>query len=137
MFFLLYSLLQLLILWMLLSMLFRLFKGDTARRDEWKQYSEWTYGSERQGGYGWSGPYGENPFTAGSSSALADAYRTLGISPEATDSEVKSAFKRLAVRFHPDKYATESQDVQHAAEEKFKQVNEAYQRIRKQRGLDS
>ena len=136
MFFLLYSLLQLLILWMLLSMLFRLFKGDTARRDEWKQYSEWTYGSE-QGGYGWSGPYGENPFTAGSSSALADAYRTLGISPEATDSEVKSAFKRLAVRYHPDKYATESQDVQHAAEEKFKQVNEAYQRIRKQRGLDS
>ena len=61
MFFLLYSLLQLLILWMLLSMLFRLFKGDTARRDEWKQYSEWTYGSERQGGYGWSGSYGENP----------------------------------------------------------------------------
>ena len=118
-------------------MLFRLFKGDTARRDEWKQYSEWTYGSERQGGYGWSGPYGENPFTAGSSSALADAYRTLGISPEATDSEVKSACKRLAVRYHPDKYATESQDVQHAAEEKFKQVNEAYQRIRKQRGLDS
>ena len=68
---------------------------------------------------------------------LADAYRTLGISPEATDSEVKSAFKRLAVRYHPDKYATESQDVQHAAEEKFKQVNEAYQRIRKQRGLVS
>ena len=35
--------------------------------------------------------------------SVAGAYRTLGVTPEASDSEVKSAYKRLALKFHPDR----------------------------------
>ena len=64
------------------------------------------------------------------------AYAVLGISPSATDDEVKSAYRRMAMKNHPDKVATLGPDVQKAAEEKFRQVQEAYETIKKQRGLN-
>lgn len=63
------------------------------------------------------------------------AYSVLGISPSATDDEVKTAYRRMAMKYHPDKVATLGQDVQKAAEEKFKQVQQAYETIKKERGL--
>jgi len=64
------------------------------------------------------------------------AYAVLGISPSATDDEVKSAYRRMAMKNHPDKVATLGPDVQKAAEEKFRQIQEAYETIKKQRGLN-
>lgn len=62
-------------------------------------------------------------------------YRILGISPEATDEEVKKAYRRMAVKYHPDKVATLGDDVQKAAEEKFKAVSQAYEAICRERGI--
>lgn len=62
-------------------------------------------------------------------------YRILGISPEATDEEVKKAYRRMAVKYHPDKVATLGEDVQKAAEEKFKAVSQAYEAICRERGI--
>ena len=62
-------------------------------------------------------------------------YRVLEISPAATDEEVKKAYRKMAVKYHPDKVATLGEDVQKAAEEKFKAVNQAYEAICKERGL--
>lgn len=62
-------------------------------------------------------------------------YRILGISPEATDEEVKKAYRRMAVKYHPDKVATLGEDVQKAAEEKFKAVSQAYDAICRERGI--
>ena len=62
-------------------------------------------------------------------------YRILGISPEATDEEVKKAYRRMAVKYHPDKVATLGEDVQKAAEEKFKAISQAYDAICKERGI--
>ena len=64
------------------------------------------------------------------------AYAVLGISPSATDDEVKTAYRRMAMKNHPDKVATLGPDVQKAAEEKFRQIQEAYETIKKQRGLN-
>ena len=53
-----------------------------------------------------------------------DYYATLGVKPDATDAELKSAYRKLARKFHPD-VSKES-----GAEEKFKAVNEAYEALK-------
>lgn len=63
------------------------------------------------------------------------AYTILQISPDATDDEVKSAYRRMAMKNHPDKVATLGPEVQKAAEEKFRQIQEAYETIKRERGL--
>ncbi len=64
-----------------------------------------------------------------------DAYKILEITPEATDEEVKKAYRKMAAKHHPDKVATLGEDVQKAAHEKFQKVNEAYEKIRTRRGI--
>lgn len=63
------------------------------------------------------------------------AYTVLEITPSATDDEVKTAYRRLAMKNHPDKVASLGPEVQKAAEEKFKKIQEAYETIKKERGL--
>ena len=63
------------------------------------------------------------------------AYSVLEISPSATDDEVRSAYRRMAMKHHPDKVASLGPEVQKAAEEKFRKIQEAYETIKKQRGL--
>ncbi len=65
----------------------------------------------------------------------SSAYTVLGISPSATDDEVRAAYRRMAMKNHPDKVATLGPDVQKAAAEKFRQVQEAYEAIKKERGI--
>ena len=64
------------------------------------------------------------------------AYEVLEISPNATDDEVKSAYRRMAMKNHPDKVSTLGPEVQKAAEEKFRKIQEAYETIKKQRGMN-
>jgi DnaJ like chaperone protein len=64
------------------------------------------------------------------------AYTVLGISPSATDDEVRTAYRKMAMKNHPDKVATLGPDVQKAAAEKFRQVQEAYEAIKKERGMN-
>ena len=64
------------------------------------------------------------------------AYTVLGISPDATDDEVRTAYRKMAMKNHPDKVATLGPDVQKAAAEKFRQVQEAYEAIKKERGMN-
>ena len=64
------------------------------------------------------------------------AYAVLEISPSASNDEVKSAYRRMAMKNHPDKVATLGPEVQKAAEEKFRQIQEAYETIKRQRGIN-
>ena len=63
------------------------------------------------------------------------AYTVLEISPSASDDEVRAAYRRMAMKYHPDRVSTLGPEVQKSAEEKFKQVQEAYATIKKQRGI--
>ena len=66
---------------------------------------------------------------------LDDAYKVLGISPDATDDEVRKAYRKMALQYHPDKVATLGDDVKEAAKRKFQEINDAKERIYKARGL--
>ena len=63
------------------------------------------------------------------------AYTILEITPSATETEVKKAYRKMATKYHPDKVGHLGKDLISLAEEKFKAVNDAYQTIKKERGM--
>jgi len=63
------------------------------------------------------------------------AYHILEIQEMATNEEIKKAYRKMALKFHPDKVSYLGEEVQKAANEKFQKLNEAYQAICKERGL--
>ncbi len=62
---------------------------------------------------------------------MRDPYSVLGVSPEASDEEVKKAYRDLARKYHPDNY--HDNPLADLAQEKMKEVNEAYDQITKTR----
>ena len=62
---------------------------------------------------------------------MNDPYKTLGVSPDATDDEIKTAYRNLARKYHPDKYR--DSDLAEMAGEKMKEINAAYDEIQKLR----
>ena len=62
---------------------------------------------------------------------MSDPYRILGVPPGATDDEVKTAYRELAKKYHPDKYA--GSPLADLAGEKMKEINEAYDTVMKER----
>ena len=62
---------------------------------------------------------------------MRDPYSVLGVSQNASDQEIKKAYRELARKYHPDNYV--NNPLADLAEEKMKEVNEAYEAIQKQR----
>ncbi len=62
---------------------------------------------------------------------ISNPYEVLGISPNATNDEVKKAYRELSRKYHPDSYV--DNPLSELAEEKFKEVQEAYEQIMKER----
>ena len=67
--------------------------------------------------------------------SLEDAYKVLGVSADASDEELKKAYRKLALEHHPDRVAKLGDDVRRAAEKKFQEINAAKDRIWKARGM--
>ena len=63
-----------------------------------------------------------------------NAYRILEIDKTATDDEVKKAYRTMAKKYHPDRVNTQDEAIKKGAEEKFKEVQKAYEQIQKERG---
>lgn len=67
--------------------------------------------------------------------SVDEAYKVLEIEPTATNDEVRAAYRRLALKHHPDKVAMLGEDIKKAAEEKFQSINSAKELIYKARGI--
>lgn len=63
------------------------------------------------------------------------AYKILEIEQTASDEEVKKAYRKMAVKYHPDKVSHLGNEFQQKAKEKFQKVNQAYEKIKKERGI--
>lgn len=63
------------------------------------------------------------------------AYKSLEIESSATDEEIKKAYRRMAMKYHPDKVNDLGDKVKKSATEKFRSINEAYESLKKQRGI--
>ena len=64
-----------------------------------------------------------------------NAYKILEIDKSATVDEIKKAYRKMAKKYHPDKVIHLGKEHQKGAEEKFRQVQEAYEQLQKERGF--
>jgi DnaJ like chaperone protein len=62
-------------------------------------------------------------------------YKILGIEASASDEDVKRAYRKMAIAFHPDKVAQMGEEYQKGAKEKFQQIQDAYENIKRKRGI--
>jgi len=63
------------------------------------------------------------------------AFKSLEIETTATNEEIKKAYRRMAMKYHPDKVNELGEDIKKSATEKFRSVNEAYESLKKQKGF--
>jgi len=64
-----------------------------------------------------------------------NAFKILEIDKTATNDEIKKAYRTMAKKYHPDRVNTENEAIKKGAEEKFKEVQKAYEQIQKERGI--
>ncbi len=62
-------------------------------------------------------------------------YDLLGISKNATQAEIKKAYRKMAIKFHPDKVSQMGPEYQKGAKEKFQKIQDSYEAIKKRRGI--
>jgi DnaJ like chaperone protein len=62
-------------------------------------------------------------------------YKILGVDRNASPEEIKKVYRKLAIEFHPDKVAYLGENIRKDAEEKFRKINEAYEKIKKEKAF--
>ncbi len=64
------------------------------------------------------------------------SYKILETTPDANNDEIKKAYRKMAVKYHPDKVSHLGEEFQKAAKDKFQEVQAAYEQIKKERGMN-
>lgn len=70
------------------------------------------------------------------STTKESAYAILEVGRDATDDEVKKAYRKMAVKYHPDKVGHLGEEHQQMAKEKFQKLTEAYEQVKRERGMN-
>lgn len=100
-----------------------------------RRYQAYNSGQGGYSGYGGYGGYGGSQHTYKPTYDLENDYKILEIDSSATDDEVKKAYRKQAMKHHPDKVSHLGEEIRKTAEEKFQKLNEAYERIKSARGM--
>lgn len=95
--------------------------------------SDYTSIFERHVGHEDTGYSGYSGRSSATGTYTKDPYRVLGIDSSATDDEVKKAYRRMAMKYHPDRVAGMNEEMQRNAAEQMKEINEAYETIKQRR----
>lgn len=85
-------------------------------------------GNQNYGNFNYGGGQG-NPYEAFEDKSKY--YTVLGVESGSTQEEIKKAYRALARKHHPDRYATADEDIKSFHEKKFKEINEAYDKLSK------
>lgn len=94
-----------------------------------------SYSGGYSGGYGGYYDQSSSRRSVNSGPSLDDCYKILEVSPDASDEEVKKAYRTAALKYHPDRVNHLGEDMRKKAEETFAKVNEAYDKIKAARGM--
>jgi DnaJ like chaperone protein len=91
--------------------------------------------------FGWQGNRDDSRYSSTSSNNrstnnIENDYKILEIDTSASDDDVKKAYRKQAMKHHPDKVNHLGDDIRKAAEERFAKLNESYERIKKSRGMN-
>ena len=66
---------------------------------------------------------------------MRDYYDILGISKNSNETEIKRAYRKIAMKYHPDRVEHLGEEHKQGAEAKFRQVQKAYEQLQKERGF--
>lgn len=107
------------------------FDAAQAAQEWFRQYAEAQAraGGSREGGQSYQRQYEYQPRQP-QRSARKDPYQVLGVQPGASQADIRSAYLRMAKEFHPDRVAGQGETAVKQAEEKMKDINEAYSQLR-------
>jgi len=116
----------------ILGFLWRYFYVQKKKREGFQKYHQNSQGTHNYEYYKRAaGKNGSRSDTkAQESSALWDPYKILEIEREASQEEIKRAYRQLAGKYHPDKVEHLGDEFKVLAEKKFKEVQQAYQELR-------
>jgi len=67
--------------------------------------------------------------------AAGDPYAVLGVAREASDDELEQAYRRLMSEYHPDRVANAAKEIRDMADQRTREINQAYDLVRRQRGI--
>ena len=106
----------------------------------YQTYDSYTYQSNYQSNYQKSYQHNNqhntsNDWQKTESKSMEHYYSVLGVSSNATDTEVKKAYRKLAMEYHPDHCANSNEVVRKRANERFRKVNEAYEAVKELRQM--
>jgi DnaJ-domain-containing protein 1 len=64
-----------------------------------------------------------------------DPYEVLGVAPRSNDEELEQAYRRRMSEYHPDRVANAAKEIRELANQRAREINEAYDRIKRERGI--
>lgn len=92
------------------------------------------YFNSQSSGYNYQNSYGSSRQTT--QAQIDNAYTILQVNKDASNEEIKKSYRKLVVKYHPDKVASLGEEIQKQANEKFQQINAAYELIKKERNFN-
>jgi DnaJ like chaperone protein len=116
----------------ILGFLLRYFYKLKKKREAFQRYSQNRHKARNQGNRASAGNRSRSDAGRQGSSAPWDPYQVLEIERGASQEDIKSAFRRLAGKYHPDKVEYLGDEFKTLAEKRFKQIQRAYEELRRE-----